>query len=408
MNPDLNRLQSYPFEKLRALKNGIVPPADKSPIALSIGEPKHAPPGFVLEEMISHLHGLENYPLTKGTPALRSAIAQWLTQRFDLAPQQLDPERHIIPVNGTREALFAFAQAVVDRNQAPLVLMPNPFYQIYEGAALLAGAEPWFLNTSAETQFLPDFDSVPTDVWQRCQLVYLCSPGNPTGAVIGEAALQKLIALADEHDFIIASDECYSEIYFDDDSRPVGLLEVAEKMGRTDFKRCVVFHSLSKRSNLPGLRSGFVAGDAEVLEKFLLYRTYHGCAMAPPTQAASIKAWGDEQHVANNRAQYREKFDAVLEILSPIMDVQRPDAGFYLWPKTPDITGMNDEVFCRDLFAQQNVTVVPGSYLSRNTTTHNGQHINPGANRVRMALVAPLEECIDAAQRIRTYVRTLE
>lgn len=415
MNPDLNRLQPYPFEKLRALLQAssasvaadIVPPADKSPIALSIGEPKHAPPGFVVEEMITHLHGLENYPVTKGSLALRTAIAQWLTQRFHLAPQRLDPEKHIVPVNGTREALFAFAQAVVDRNPSPLVVMPNPFYQIYEGAAFLAGAEPWFLNTTAETGFLPDFDSVSRDVWQRCQLVYLCSPGNPTGAVIGEAALRKLIALADEHDFIIASDECYSEIYFDEATPPLGLLEVAEKIGRTDFKRCVVFHSLSKRSNLPGLRSGFVAGDAEVLGKFLLYRTYHGCAMPPPTQAASIKAWGDEQHVADNRARYGEKFAAVLDILSPVMDVQRPDAGFYLWAKTPEIAGMDDEIFTRGLFAQQNVTVVPGRYLSRETRLENGETFNPGANRVRMALVAPLEECIDAAQRIRSYVETL-
>jgi N-succinyldiaminopimelate aminotransferase len=415
MNPDLNRLQPYPFEKLRALLQtsstgvavDIVPPADKSPIALSIGEPKHAPPGFVVEEMISHLHGLGNYPITKGTLALRTAIVQWLTQRFHLAPQRLDPEKHIVPVNGTREALFAFAQAVVDRSQSPLVVMPNPFYQIYEGAAFLAGAEPWFLNTTAESHFLPDFDSVPSDVWQRCQLVYLCSPGNPTGAVIGEAALRKLIALADQHDFIIASDECYSEIYFDEATPPLGLLEVAEKIGRSDFKRCVVFHSLSKRSNLPGLRSGFVAGDAEVLAKFLLYRTYHGCAMPPPTQAASIKAWGDEKHVADNRARYCEKFDAVLDILSPVMDVQRPDAGFYLWAKTPDVAGMDDETFTRELFAQQNVTVVPGRYLSRETLLDNGEKFNPGANRVRMALVAPLEECIDAAQRIRRFIESL-
>jgi N-succinyldiaminopimelate aminotransferase len=402
MNPDLNRLQPYPFEKLRALKEGIVPPADKSPIALSIGEPKHLPPSFVVEELITHLHGLENYPPTKGTPELRSTIAQWLAQRFNIAPELIDPEHNILPVNGTREALFAFAQAVVDRTTNPLVVMPNPFYQIYEGAAWLAGAEPWFLNTTAETNFTPDFDTVPTDVWQRCQLIYLCSPGNPTGAVVDKAALQQLINLADEHDFIIASDECYSEIYFDEDQPPVGLLEAAADMGRADFKRCVVFHSLSKRSNLPGLRSGFVAGDAEVLAKFLLYRTYHGCAMSPPTQAASIKAWEDEHHVVDNRTRYREKFDAVLDILSPVLDVQRPPAGFYLWPKTPDVAGMDDETFTCDLFAQQNVSVVPGRYLSR-----KAHGINPGDNRVRMALVAPLEECIDAAQRIRSYVEAL-
>ncbi len=399
MNPDLNRLQPYPFEKLRALKDDLQPPADLPHIALSIGEPRHAPPSAVVNEVITHLHGLANYPLTKGSPALRTACAQWLSRRFHVAAEHLHPEHHVLPVNGTREALFAFAQAVVDRSaERPLVVMPNPFYQIYEGAALLAGAEPWFINTLQDTDFEPDFDAVPAAVWDHCQLVYLCSPGNPTGAVVGEAALRRLIELADRHDFIIASDECYSEIYFDEDRPPVGLLEVAEKMGRHDFKRCVVFHSLSKRSNLPGLRSGFVAGDAEVLARFLLYRTYHGCAMPPPAQAASIVAWGDEQHVRDNRDRYREKFDAVLEILSPVLDVQRPAAGFYLWPKTP----VDDETFARDLYARQNVTVVPGRYLSR-----EADGINPGEHRVRMALVASLEECIDAAQRIRRYVETL-
>lgn len=404
MNPDLNRLHPYPFEKLRVLKDGILPPADKSPIALSIGEPKHAAPDFVVAELTAQLRGLEHYPLTKGSLALRQTIARWLAQRFDIAPALLDPEHHILPVNGTREALFAFAQAVVDRTRDALVVMPNPFYQIYEGAAFLAGAEPWFLNTLQATSFVPDFDTVPTEVWRRCQLIYLCSPGNPTGAVIGEAALRQLIALADKHDFIIAADECYSEIYFDEAAPPVGLLQVAASIGRDDFSRCVVFHSLSKRSNLPGLRSGFVAGDAAILEKFLLYRTYHGCAMPGPTQAASIKAWDDEQHVADNRARYRAKFDAVLEILSPVLDVQRPDAGFYLWPKTPEREGMTDESFARDLFAQQNVTVVPGRYLSRDALTADGRTINPGENRLRMALVAPLEECIEAAQRIRRFV----
>ncbi len=404
MNPDLHRLHPYPFEKLRVLKDGIVPPADKTHIALSIGEPKHAAPDFVLAEMTAQLRGLENYPLTKGTLALREAIATWLAQRFSIAPNLLDAEQHILPVNGTREALFAFAQAVVDRTRDALIVMPNPFYQIYEGAAFLAGAEPWFLNTLEDTRSVPDFDSVPAEVWQRCQLIYLCSPGNPTGTVVGEAALRQLIALADEHDFIIAADECYSEIYFDEAKPPVGLLEVAAKMGRDDFKRCVVFHSLSKRSNLPGLRSGFVAGDAEILAQFLLYRTYHGSAMPTPTQAASISAWNDEQHVKDNRTQYREKFDAVLDILTPVLDVKKPDAGFYLWAKTP----VDDETFARDLFIQQNVTVVPGKYLSRETNTADGQAINPGENRIRMALVAPLEECIDAAKRIRSYVETLK
>lgn len=398
MNQDLNRLQPYPFEKLQVLKDGIVPPSDKSSIALSIGEPKHSPPHFVLEELISHLHQLENYPLTKGTLALRSACTRWLSQRFGIDAGHLDPEQHILPVNGTREALFAFAQAVVNRSRDALVMMPNPFYQIYEGAAYLAGAEPYFLNTLEDNGFIPDFAAVPAETWARCQLVYICSPGNPTGAVLDEKTLRSLIELADEHDFIIAADECYSEIYFDEPHPPLGLLQAAANMGRTDFHRCVVFHSLSKRSNLPGLRSGFIAGDAEVLKKFLLYRTYHGSAMSLPTQIASIKAWNDEQHVRDNREQYRQKFDAVLDILSPVLDVQRPGAGFYLWPKTP----IADDIFTRELFAQQNVTVVPGSYLSREASG-----VNPGANRIRMALVASTDECIDAAQRIRTYVESL-
>ena len=397
MNPDLNRLQPYPFEKLRQLRQGIEPPTDKSPIALSIGEPRHAPPHFVVEALISHLHGLENYPLTKGGAPLRRAIAQWLEQRF--ATGTIDPETQVLPVNGTREALFAFAQAVVDRTTDPLVLMPNPFYQIYEGAALLAGAEPWFLNCQAETGFQPDFASVPGEVWRRCQMVYLCSPGNPTGAVADAASLRRLIELADQYDFVIAADECYSEIYFDEERPPVGLLQVAAAMGRDDFRRCVVFHSLSKRSNLPGLRSGFVAGDAEVLAKFLLYRTYHGCAMPPPAQAASVTAWNDEAHVAKNRQAYREKFDAVLAILQPVLAVEKPQAGFYLWPQTP----LDDETFARELFARENVSVVPGRYLSR-----QAHGINPGENRVRMALVAPLEECIDAAQRMRRVIESLD
>jgi N-succinyldiaminopimelate aminotransferase len=304
----------------------------------------------------------------------------------------------VLPVAGTREALFAFAQAVVDRSTKPLVLSPNPFYQIYEGAALLAGAEPWFLNTTAENGFLPDLDAVPAEVWQRCQLIYLCTPGNPTGAVADVAYLQQLIGLADEHDFVIASDECYSELYFDEATPPPGLLQAAAAMGRSDYQRCVVFHSLSKRSNLPGLRSGFVAGDAEVLARFLKYRTYHGCALPPPTQAASIAAWNDEAHVQANRDLYRQKFDAVLAILKPVLKVERPDAGFYLWPETP----ISDIDFAQQLFAQQHVTVLPGSYLSRDA--HGG---NPGAGRVRMALVAELDECIEAAERIRRFVEGL-
>jgi len=304
----------------------------------------------------------------------------------------------VLPVNGTREALFAFAQAVVDRSREPLVLMPNPFYQIYEGAALLAGAEPEFLNTTAGTGLLPDFDAVPAAVWDRCQLIYVCSPGNPTGAVIPREQLQKLIGLADRHDFIIAADECYSELYPDESQAPTGLLEVCAATGRHDFRRCVVFHSLSKRSNLPGLRSGFVAGDADVLRDFLLYRTYHGSAMPPTTQAASLRAWQDEEHVRHNRELYREKFAAVLEILQPVLPVNAPEAGFYLWPETP----VPDTEFAQRLVAEQNVTVLPGSFLSRDTDTGN-----PGERRVRMALVATLDECVAAASRIRNFIENL-
>ncbi len=395
MNPDLDKLRPYPFARLNRLKEGITPVADKDHIPLSIGEPRHAPPHFIGQELLTHLHELATYPLTRGGTALRETIAGWLTRRYSLGAGILDAERHILPVNGTREALFAFAQAVVDRATQPIVMMPNPFYQIYEGAALLAGAEPWYLNCTAENDFLPDFEQVPETIWRRCQLLYLCSPGNPTGAVAGLETLQRLLRLADEHDFIIASDECYSEIYFDEKNPPPGLLQAAAAVGRTDFARCIVFHSISKRSNVPGLRSGFVAGDTDIIKRFLLYRTYHGCAMPPPTQAASVKAWRDEAHVVENRRVYGEKFAAVLETLSPVMKVTRPEAGFYLWAETP----IDDTEFARQLFAQQNVTVLPGSFLSR-----EAHGINPGLHRIRMALVAPLEECMEAANRIREFI----
>ena len=398
MNQDLDKLQPYPFEKLFKLKSGILPNRSQPHIALSIGEPQHQPPSFVTEELITHLHTLSQYAATGGLPELRESIAQWLIRRFQLPPDSIDGEHHVLPVNGTREALFAFAQAVVDRHNHPLVIMPNPFYQIYEGSALLAGAQPYYLNTDAGHRYLPDFDAVPTDIWARCQLIYLCSPGNPTGAVIGIDALQRLIELADRHDFIIAADECYSEIYFDEAAPPAGLLQAASRLGRDDYKRCVVFHSLSKRSNLPGLRSGFVAGDREVIAKFLLYRTYHGCAMPLHHQAASIKAWADEAHVRHNREMYRRKFDAVLPMLNGVLDVAQPDAGFYLWPRTP----INDETFAKGLYSQQNVTVLPGRYLSR-----QAHGANPGNDHLRIALVAPVDACIDAAQRIRDYVTTL-
>jgi len=398
MNPDLTRLQPYPFEKLAQLKAGVTAPAGLEAITLAIGEPKHRPPQFVAEELLIHLHGLASYPTTRGMPILRQAIADWLQQRFQLPAGSIDAERHILPVNGTREALFAFAQCVVDRSRQARVIMPNPFYQIYEGAAFLAGAEPYFLNTTEDSKLLPDFNSVPDKVWCDCQLLYLCTPGNPTGAVIDQATLQKLITLAEQHDFIIASDECYSEIYFNEGNPPPGLLQAAAAMGNEQYQRCIVFHSLSKRSNLPGMRSGFVAGDAAIIQAFFQYRTYHGCSMAPYTQAASIKAWEDEHHVHANRRAYQEKFAAVLEILTPVLDVNQPDASFYLWPQTP----VDDTVFARELFTRYNVTVLPGSFLSR-----EAHGINPGRNHVRIALVAELDECIDAAQRIRSLCESL-
>lgn len=399
MNPDLERLHPYPFEKLAALKQGIPPLTDKAHISLSIGEPKHATPEIISTALIQNLDGLARYPATRGDIALREVIARWLRKRFALADNSVDPETQILPVNGTREALFAFAQCVIDRAQAAKIVMPNPFYQIYEGAALLAGATPWYLNTTATGGFLPDFDAVPVDVWRQCQLIYICSPGNPSGAVMPTEQYQQLFALADKYDFVIASDECYSELYFDEDTPPIGLLQAATECGRDDFARCVVFHSLSKRSNAPGLRSGFVAGDAAIINAFFRYRTYHGGAMPPAHQHASIAAWSDEYHVRVNREMYRAKFKAVHEILAPVMEISIPAASFYLWPETP----IDDTAFARELYAQQNVTVLPGSYLSRDN--HLG--INPGKDRVRLALVASVDECIDAAQRIRDFIQSL-
>lgn len=395
MNPALQQLHPYPFEKLRALLANVQPPAELRPIALSIGEPKHPAPPFVAQALADNLAQLAVYPTTLGLPALREAISGWCQRRFGVPAGWLDSARHVLPVNGTREALFAFTQAVIDRQQPALVLSPNPFYQIYEGAALLAGATPYYLPCLAENGFNPDYAAVPAEVWQRTQILFLCSPGNPTGALTPMSTLKQLIALADQYNFIIAADECYSELYFDEGNPPPGLLSACVELGRSDFARCVVFHSLSKRSNLPGLRSGFVAGDAAILKDFLLYRTYHGCAMPVQTQLASIAAWHDEAHVRANREQYRAKFTAVLDILAPVLDVQRPDGSFYLWANT----GMDEQQFTRELFATQHVTVVPGSYLSREV-----EGINPGAGRIRMALVAPLEECIEAAQRIRNYL----
>ena len=396
MNPNLERLHPYPFEKLAKLKAGISVPEHLAPISLGIGEPKHPSPAFVKQVIADNLDKLANYPTTKGLDELRQAIANWASRRFQLAEGTLDPAKHVVPVNGTREGIFALVQAVVDSSKPATVVSPNPFYQIYEGAAFLAGADPVYLPCDASNGFIPDFDAVPESVWKDCQILFLCSPGNPSGAVIPRETLVKVIELADRHDFLIASDECYSELYPDEANPPEGLLQTCAAIGRHDFKRCVVFHSLSKRSNLPGLRSGFVAGDAEVLASYLKYRTYHGCAMPVHNQLASIAAWNDEDHVRENRAAYRAKFEAVVPILREVMNVDFPDAGFYLWPETP----MSDETFARELSAQQNVHVLPGRYLSRTVDGHN-----PGENRVRMALVAPLEECVEAARRIVEFVK---
>ena len=389
MNPDLNLLHPYPFEKLAQLFSGHVPAA-KPHIALSIGEPQHPAPAFIQQITRDNTDLLAKYPSTIGIAELRQSIAGWLQRRYAV---KVDADSQILPVNGTREALFAFAQAVLDRSQKPLVLMPNPFYQIYEGAALLAGGEPVYLPCTEHSGLQPDFAAVPESVWQRCQLLYICSPGNPTGAVMSIEQMSTLIELADRYDFVIASDECYADIY--SDTPPPGLLQACAALGRDDFRRCVVFHSLSKRSNLPGMRSGFVAGDATVLGQFLRYRTYHGCAMPMHHQIASIAAWDDDRHAADNRALYQQKFDAVMEILDGVLDVSKPEAGFYLWPKT----GISDETFALELKRQQNVTVLPGRYLSREI-----DGLNPGAGRVRMALVATLEECIEGAKRIREFV----
>jgi N-succinyldiaminopimelate aminotransferase len=396
MNPALAQLRPYPFERLRVLLAGAKPPADLKHISLSIGEPRHEPPRFVLDALTSNLAGYGSYPSTAGVPQLRAAAAAWLTRRFQLPPGSVDPETMLIPVSGTREGLFAFAQAIVDAARDPLVVMPNPFYQIYEGAAFLAGAQPYFLGNDRANAYLPSLDEVPSEVWRRCQLLFLCSPGNPTGAVAGIEYLRRAIALADRYDFVIASDECYSEIYLDEAHPPPGLLQAAVASGHNGFERCVVFHSLSKRSSVPGLRSGFVAGDARLIQSFLQYRTYHGCALPLPTQFASIAAWNDDEHVVENRRLYREKFAKVLPVLREVLEVEAPEASFYLWPKVPD-----DERFARQLFERQHVTVLPGSYIARDTPQGN-----PGRGRVRISLVATVPECLDAAVRIRDLCRS--
>ncbi len=399
MNQGLAKLHPYPFEQLALLRQDISPPEDKSVIDLSVGEPKHTTPEFILDELKIQLQKAAVYPTTRGSDELRQAIVDWLIKRFKLPKDSISAENHVIPVNGTREGIFALAQCVVDGHApAPAVILPNPFYQIYEGAAMLAGAEPIYVNCLESNDFLPDFDSISAELWKRCQLLYLCSPGNPTGAVIEQDTIARLLELADRYNFIIASDECYSEIYFDEGNPPAGLLQVAAQLGRDNYRRCIVFHSLSKRSNVPGMRSGFIAGDHEIIRQFLRYRTYHGCAMPLYTQAASTCAWQDEKHVIQNRALYREKFNSVLDILNPILNVRLPEAGFYLWPETP----IADTDFARGLYTSQNVIVLPGSFLSRTASD-----INPGKNRLRIALVASLDECVNAAERIRDYINTL-
>jgi N-succinyldiaminopimelate aminotransferase len=395
MNPLLDLLQPYPFQKLAALFKGTQPNPAYKPVSLHIGEPKHATPQFICDALSANLNGLANYPTTVGSDALRNSIASWTERRYKIPA--LDAKTQVLPVNGSREALFSFAQAVIDRTRAqPVVVCPNPFYQIYEGAALLAGATPHFFNTLAEDDFALNFEQLSEEIWQRTQLIYVCSPGNPNGHVMPLSEWKTLFEMSDHYGFVIAADECYSEIYFD--TPPLGALEAAHQLGRSDYRNLVIFSSLSKRSNVPGLRSGFVAGDAKVLEKFTLYRTYHGCAMNPAVQAASVAAWSDEAHVAENRRLYAEKFSQIVGILKPVLPVVLPDASFYLWLRVP----ISDTTFAQALHRDYNVTVLPGSFLAREV-----RGINPGENYVRIALVAPLAETLDAAHRIAEFANKL-
>jgi len=400
MNPLLSSLQPYPFERLKQLFSTVTPNPAYAPISLGIGEPRHATPQLVLDALAKATAQLAAYPATAGLPALRESCVNWMQRRYGL---KLDAATQVLPVNGSREALFAFAQTVIDPTKSgATVVCPNPFYQIYEGAALLAGAKTYYAPSDPALNFNVNWDSVPVDVWAKTQLLFVCSPGNPTGAVMPMSDWEKLFALSDKYGFVIASDECYSEIYFREEA-PLGGLEAATKLGRIDFKNLVAFTSLSKRSNVPGMRSGFVAGDANILKQFLLYRTYHGSAMSGMVQAASIAAWDDEAHVVANRAQYRQKFAAVTPLLEAVMDVRLPDAGFYLWAAVP---GGDDVAFARDLLAQYNVTVLPGSYLAREGNgIGEAKGFNPGAGRIRMALVAETAECLEAAQRIVAFIQ---
>jgi N-succinyldiaminopimelate aminotransferase len=383
---------------LRVLFSGVTPNQAK-PNSLGIGEPKHPTPAFLSQTLADSLDGLASYPTTAGSDGLRNAIADWLKQRYGL--DALDPATQILPVNGSREALFALAQTIIDPSREALVVCPNPFYQIYEGAAYLAGAQPYFVNSDPQRNFAPDFESVPHDIWQKVQLLYLCSPGNPTGAVLALDDWKRLFELSDRYGFVIASDECYSEIYFKNDP-PLGGLEAAHKLGRAGYPRLISFSSLSKRSNVPGMRSGFVAGDASILKRFLLYRTYHGSAMSPSIQTASIAAWKDETHVEENRAKYKAKFEKITPMLQEVLDVSLPDAGFYLWAKVNKNADISDTEYARRLYAEYNVTVLPGSYLAR-----EAHGLNPGQHRIRMALVAELDECLEAAERIVEFSKRL-
>ncbi|MEY2891522.1 MAG: hypothetical protein RJA98_1430 [Pseudomonadota bacterium] len=400
MNPLLAKLHPYPFERLRALTRGITPNPALRPISLGIGEPKHPTPTLITDALAAHFDGLASYPATAGEPALRQACAHWLTRRYGVT---LDPMTQVLPVNGSREALFSLAQTVIDPTRAgATVVCPNPFYQIYEGAAILAGAQTAFANSDPARNFAADWGSISDDVWARTQLVYTCSPGNPTGAVMPLSEWEQLFALSDKHGFVIASDECYSEIYFREDP-PLGGLEAAMQLGRKDFKNLVALTSLSKRSNVPGMRSGFVAGDAHILKNFLLYRTYHGSAMSQTIQHASIAAWNDEAHVVANRDLYRQKFAQVTPLLASVIDVALPDASFYLWADVSKVAPGGDDVqFSLDLLAQYNVAVLPGSLLAR-----EAGGVNPGTGRIRMALVADTAECLEAAQRIVAFVQGL-
>jgi N-succinyldiaminopimelate aminotransferase len=403
VNPFLAKLQPYPFEKLRQLFAGITPNPAYTPISLGMGEPKHPTPPFIQQAIVDNLKGLAAYPATIGSDELRSTIANWLMQRFKLPA--INPATQVLPVNGSREALFAIAQTVISPTPEgaakALVMCPNPFYQIYEGAAYLAGAEPYFINSDPTHNFSPVYSSVPADIWQRVQLLFVCSPGNPTGAVLTLDDWRKLFALSDKYGFVIAADECYSEIYFKAEA-PLGAMEAAQQLGRADFARLIVFSSLSKRSNVPGMRSGFVAGDAAIIKNFLLYRTYHGSAMSPPIQAASVAAWKDEQHVVENRAKYIQKFNQITPLLQQVLAVQLPDAGFYLWARVDQHTAISDTEYAKRLYAEYNVTVLPGSYLAR-----DAHGCNPGQNRIRMALVAEVEECMEATRRIIEFTRKL-